>query len=109
VRGFWFAGLDHVRIRKRRKWRIAGIFDRRRRWIGIRNFGWRKRRQIARRNAWLGRGRLGNLLPNTKFFQSEIPFVARRSRMINSVNAFSRGGFRKKRSRCLEPGKPRPR
>jgi transposase len=54
VRGIWFAGLNHIRIGDGRKRRIAEIFDQRRR-IG----NWR---QVARRNARLRRGRLGNLL-----------------------------------------------
>jgi hypothetical protein len=30
MRGIWFVGLDRVRIGNGRKWRIAGIFERRR-------------------------------------------------------------------------------
>jgi Ku70/Ku80 beta-barrel domain len=74
TRGSWFTGLDHVRIGNRRKRHIAGIFDRRRCWIGIRNFGWRKRRHVPRRNARRRPGRLGNLLRmGVKFFQYESP------------------------------------
>jgi hypothetical protein len=103
MRGIWVAGLDHIRVGDRRKRQVAGIFDRRRRRIGNRNVG-RKRRDIARRNARLGRGRLRNLLRIVKFFQGEIlcrhaPLAAlsSRSRMMNSVNAISPSGFRKKR------------
>jgi hypothetical protein len=69
VRGIWFAGLDHIRIGDGRKRRIAGIFDRRRRRIG-------NRRQVARRNARLGRGRLGNLLRmvGVELFQNPMSF-----------------------------------
>jgi hypothetical protein len=79
MRGIGFAGFDYIRVGDRRKWHIAGIFDRRRRWIGNRNFGWRKRRHVARRNARLGRGRLGNLLrmAGMKLFQHESPFLTR--------------------------------
>jgi hypothetical protein len=103
MRGIWVAGLDHIRVGDRRKRQVAGIFDRRRRRIGNRNVR-RKRRDIARRNARLGRGRLGNLLRIVKFFQSESPCrhaplaaLSSRSRMMNSVNAISPSGFRKKR------------
>lgn len=47
VRGVWFAWLDHIGIRYRRKRHIARIFDRRRRRIGNRNIGlWRQRRYL---------------------------------------------------------------
>jgi hypothetical protein len=62
MRGIWFAGFDRVRIGNGRKWRIAGIFERRRRGIGSRDIGSRNGRDIARRNARLGGARLGNLL-----------------------------------------------
>jgi hypothetical protein len=44
-----------------------------------------QRRHVARRNAWLGRGRLGNLLRIVELFQNESPFVARRSRQCHRV------------------------
>ena len=76
VRGVWFAWLDHIGIRYRRKRHIARIFDRRRRRIGNRNIGlWRQRRYLYWRNARLGRGRSGNLvrLVGFKLFQNQYP------------------------------------
>jgi hypothetical protein len=79
VRGVWFAWLDHIGIRYRRKRHIARIFDRRRRRIGNRNIGlWRQRRYLYWRNARLGRGRSGNLvrLVGFKLFQNQYPMRA---------------------------------
>ena len=78
VRG-WFAWLDHIGIRYRRKRNIARIFDRRRCRIGNRNIGlWRHRRYLYWRNARLGRGRSGNLvhLFGFKLFQNQYPIRA---------------------------------
>jgi hypothetical protein len=74
MRGIGFAGFDHIRVGDRRKWHVAGIFERWRRRIGNRNIGRRKRRDIARWNARLGRGRFGNLLRMVggKLFQMRV-------------------------------------
>ncbi|PZR89838.1 MAG: hypothetical protein DLM68_05485 [Hyphomicrobiales bacterium] len=79
VRGVWFAWLDHIWIRYRRKRYVARIFDRRRRRIGNGNIGlWRQRRYLDRRNARLGRGRSRNLvrLVGFKLFQNQNPLCA---------------------------------
>jgi hypothetical protein len=72
MRGVGLSGRDHIRIPHRRERRVSGIFDWRRRWIGHGNFGWRHRRQITRRIARLGPGRLRSLLlRSVGMFQSE--------------------------------------
>ena len=99
MRGIRFAGFDHIRIGNRRKRHIAGIFDRRRRWIGNRNFGWWKWRQVARGNARLGRGRLGNLLRMagiTRVLSLRAHGSAVAWRMMNPANALLPSRFRKR-------------
>ena len=105
MRGIGFAGFEYIRVGDRRKWHIAGIFDRRRRRIG-------NRRQVARRNARLGRGRLGNLLrmAGTKLFQHESPFLtrSRQCRRFEDDESCKRiiAQSVPKKARCPEPGKP---
>jgi hypothetical protein len=77
MRGIWVAGLDHIRVGDRRKRQVAGIFDRRRRRIGNRNVG-RKRRDIARRNARLGRGGLGTCCELSSFSKARVLVGTRR-------------------------------
>ena len=72
---------------------------RRRRAIWNRNVGQRQRRHVAWRNAWLGRGRLGNLLRIVELFQNESPFVVRRSRQCHRV----RDDDCRRRTQCLRP------